>query len=365
MSSLLEQAIIDANDLRAAALKSAESAILERYSAEVKNAVDSLLEQEMLPPEEEDPLAGFAPEAAPGPVPAEEEALPPEEGIAMAAAEEQPLCPCPDDEADMEIEFKLEDLLQVADEMGEGQPFAQEELAMAMAPELAGEAPMPMPGEEEEEEEEGLAMMAEDLDIEIPDELLEAVVHDMGAQPTGWSAHPGDAVPTEVMEYEEDLEKAGQMDEEEESDPEKDASDIRLAESLARIQELENASKTLVETNKEHKTLILRLKEKLEEVNLSNARLLYINRTLNSPSLNERQKSKIVDSIQQADSIEEAKVIYETLQSAVGAPKRRHESLNEAIKRPSTTMPRRRKENLQQETAVRDRFQRLAGISKK
>ena len=154
MSSLLEQAIIDANDLRAAALKSAESAILERYSAEVKNAVDSLLEQEMLPPEEEDPLAGFAPEAALGTVPAEEEALPPEEGIAMAAAEEQPLCPCPDDEEDMEIEFKLEDLLQVADEMGEGQPFAQEELAMAMAPELAGEAPMPMPGEEEEEREQ-------------------------------------------------------------------------------------------------------------------------------------------------------------------------------------------------------------------
>ena len=86
---------------------------------------------------------------------------------------------------------------------------------------------------------------------------------------------------------------------------------------------------------------------------------------MNSPSLNERQKSKVVDSIQKSDSIEEAKVIFETLQSAVGSPKRRHESLNEAIKRPSTTMPRRRSVNSKRETAVKDRFQRLAGISQK
>ena len=358
MSSLLEQAIIDANDLRTAALKSAESTILERYSAEVKNAVDSLLEQDMLPEEEEEML----------PMGAEPDDLsqdtPPEMGIPMAAAEEQPLCPCPDDEADMEIEFKLEDLLQVADEMGEGEPFAQEELAMAMAPELAPEAPMPMPGEEEEEED--LDMVSEDLDIEIPDELLEAVLRDMGMEPTGYGMEPGSSIPTGVMEYEEELEMAGQMEEEDEDpSPEKEALDMRLAESLARIQELEKVSISIMESNKDHKALILRLKEKLEEVNLSNARLLYINRTLNSPSLNERQKSKIVDSIQNADSIEEAKVIYETLQSAVGSPKRRHESLNEAIKRPSTTMPRRRKENAQQETVVRNRFQRLAGISQK
>ena len=351
MSSLLEQAIIDANDLRAAALKNAETAILERYSAEVKSAVDSLLEQPMSPEEQ---MVAMATEP-------DDLSADPEAAIAMGAAEEQPLCPCPDEEADMEIEFKLEDLLAVADEMDMGDPTAQEDLAMALAPAVDAEAPMPMPGEEEEEELMGML----EEDIEIDEGLLEAVLYDMEAQPTGWSAHPGDAVPTTTMEYEEEKEKTGQMDEDEDPDPEEDVLDIRLAESLARIRELENDSKTLVESNKKHKTLILQMKEKLEEVNLSNARLLYINRTLNSPSLNERQRSKIVDSIQQADSIEEAKVIYETLQSAVGAPKRRHESLNEAIKRPSTTVPRRRKVNSKRETAVIDRFQRLAGISRK
>ena len=49
MSSLLEQAIIDAGALREAAVKSAEQSIIEKYAPEVKKAVKSLLEQEMPP----------------------------------------------------------------------------------------------------------------------------------------------------------------------------------------------------------------------------------------------------------------------------------------------------------------------------
>ena len=46
MSSLLEEAIVDAKALKEAALKNAETAVLERYSGEVKKALDTLLEQE-------------------------------------------------------------------------------------------------------------------------------------------------------------------------------------------------------------------------------------------------------------------------------------------------------------------------------
>ncbi len=46
MSSMLEQAIVDATALREAALKNAEAAIIEKYAPEIKNAVDSLLEQD-------------------------------------------------------------------------------------------------------------------------------------------------------------------------------------------------------------------------------------------------------------------------------------------------------------------------------
>ena len=43
MSSLLERAIIDATALKDAALKSAEKLVIEKYSKEVKTAVDTLL----------------------------------------------------------------------------------------------------------------------------------------------------------------------------------------------------------------------------------------------------------------------------------------------------------------------------------
>ena len=46
MSTLLEQAIVDAEALKEAAIKNAEAAIIEKYSSEVRDAVNSLLEQE-------------------------------------------------------------------------------------------------------------------------------------------------------------------------------------------------------------------------------------------------------------------------------------------------------------------------------
>ena len=53
-------------------------------------------------------------------------------------------------------------------------------------------------------------------------------------------------------------------------------------------------------------TVIEQLKEKLDESNLTNAKLLYQNRILNI-SLNERQKDKIVEAISNATTVEEAK----------------------------------------------------------
>ena len=53
MSTLLEQAIVDAEALKEAAMKNAEASIIEKYSSEVRAAVDSLLEQEEETLEEE------------------------------------------------------------------------------------------------------------------------------------------------------------------------------------------------------------------------------------------------------------------------------------------------------------------------
>ena len=105
------------------------------------------------------------------------------------------------------------------------------------------------------------------------------------------------------------------------------------------------------------------MKDKVDEVNLSNAKLVYVNKVLNSASLNERQKTKIVDALSKSQTIEEAKVIYETLQSAVGGtPNKTPESLSEVIRRAPKTLPRRKRknDNLQEQTMTRMR--RLAGL---
>jgi hypothetical protein len=104
--------------------------------------------------------------------------------------------------------------------------------------------------------------------------------------------------------------------------------------------------------------------KKLEEVNLLNARLFYENQILKSASLNERQKTQIVEAVSKADSVSEAKTIYETLINSVGGhakEERSPKSLNEAIsKKSSFRLPHKQAE--QPVDQNKDRWLRLAGI---
>jgi len=101
----------------------------------------------------------------------------------------------------------------------------------------------------------------------------------------------------------------------------------------------------------------------VQDVNLSNARLLYTNRTLGNTSLNERQKQRIVEAISKAASVEEAKTIHETLQSTVAAPlKRGPQSLSEAINRPTSVIRASRKEEPKADPFTA-RMRKLAGIN--
>ena len=104
--------------------------------------------------------------------------------------------------------------------------------------------------------------------------------------------------------------------------------------------------------------------KKLEEVNTLNARLFYENQVLKSASLNERQKNHIVDAVSKADSVNEAKTVYETLVNSVGAPldkERSPKSLNEAIsKKSSFRLPHKQAE--QPADPNKDRWLKLAGI---
>jgi hypothetical protein len=424
-ANILEQAIIDAKALREAALKNAETSILEKYSAEVRGAIDVMLEAEM----EDESLT-------------EQEMVSPEEEMAsapLAAAEGEDLCGCPDQGEEVEWELSLDDLRAMSDDMGEV-PMTQDELAVDFGA--------------EEEEDEMFLQESEELDEEIDLVFEDEEKEEEGGEPTGEAGssrkrsmrdrYSNQKSPRALEEKEEedkkpdflDLDKDGDKDEpmstaakdrkgrmrsrhsqssgsirgvtreskDEEIDLDEDmvreiveelVVDIAPTKSgwagtpepivrhqedqeLARLQgteakeendalvaankELSEAKKAVATENEKLKQLIYDLDGKLKESILSNAKLLYTNQTLTSASLNERQKNRIVESIRDADSVEEAKVIFETLQSAAGPSLRKPKSLSEVISRPTLQVSRRRNENKGRESVAKNRFQKLAGI---
>ena len=334
MSNMLEQAIVDAESLKDAAMKNAEALIIEKYSHEIKEAVDSLLEQ----PEDElgDPEAtGF--EMPPmddlGDVAGEEEA---DEVPDMPNAHPEggdKLCPCPESEISI-------DLNQIAEELGDD--IEVEEMIdreKELVPKVSGEV-----------DDEEI-----DLSEEFIADLLEKLTIDVKNVPTGQA---GGASNETLDKENEDIALATEDVEELEEDEEKK----ELEESVKKLQ---GKNKALLERNDKYKNMLVQLKDKLEEVNLSNAKLLYTNRVLDSTSLNERQRNKIVEALSKADSVEEAKVIYETLQSAVGSTRKRNpKSLSEAVARNSSTSLSRRKE-AKIDNPTTNRWKILAGIQAK
>lgn len=325
MSSLLEQAIIDATALREAAVKNAETAILDKYSTDIREAVESLLEQddELDPTGEEDPLAASSNL---------------EDSIPLAAASDAAL-----DEQEIVIDFK--DLKAMAEQLTDA-----EESAEGGDP-MGDQLPHPVGAGEQEVATASMEVALEEeieIDLSDVDELIEELVVDIVPQKSGWAG-----TPTDIMDYKEELELARRS----------------ATQAKEQVKALTQAGERLSESNKGLKAknakmleALQTLKESINKVNLSNARLVYTNKVLTDNSLNERQKNKIVEALSLSNSIEEAKVIFETLKSAVGSVtgKAHPQSLRETIERPSATLPRREARTVS--SPITDRMQILAGI---
>ena len=325
MSSLLEQAIIDAAALKEAAIKNAETAILNKYSADIKEVVENLFEQEEIESEEEVSATAAAES------PSLQDTLPP----ALEGAPNN----------DSEIILSLEELkdmaevLSAAEEDLVGTPSSHEDLAAEVAP---GPPPSLSPEDEVTTSTIDVAL-EEELDVADLDGLIEELVVDIAPQKSGWAG-----TPAEIMDHKEQLRLA----------------QLSATEAKEENAELVAARDRLSEHNRKLKTTVRLLKERFDDATLSNAKLLYTNRVLTNSSLNERQKARIVESLSSANSINDAKVIFETLESAVGSVrgKTQPKSLRETLERPTATLPRREAKNVS--SPQTDRMQILAGIRK-
>ena len=414
MSKLLEESLIDAKALKEAALKSAQQAVLEQHAPEVKKALKMILEQETLPPTDDmqgglpdlgggsEPDLGMgdmggmpAPEMEDGPEPSDAA-----KGLPLAATEGEKLCACPDEEEEIEIDFgELEKQMQAS--VG-GEP----ELGNEQAPEPPINLSLNEEIDEDLKENHEEIEIDEDLikslfeveavesdlyesDSEVEDETInENILH---AGEICEDAHPEMSHEDWEEQHNKDSKKTKKEDDELKAasllesklkklnKSSEDKSKVLMNESkemkaqvsslISENKELKIVGLEVIEENKKIRNTITKLTKHLEDLSLSNARLLFTNQALSSDSLNERQKQKIVEAITNAGSVDEVKLVYETLQNTVGSVGNKNnipKSLKEIVQNNSgLVFSSRSRENDNTESPAFKRWQKVAGIVSK
>jgi hypothetical protein len=419
MSNLLDQAIIDAEALKEVAMKNAEVTILEKFSDQIKEAVEQILDEE---PEDEG-LEGLEADEMDAAAEAGAEGADVLDQLEPAGAEGVEMCACPDledqvvktiDLEKLEAELdgeepSLEDSEKVADATMAG--AAEDDLDLGLEEEFEidesslqefvfeAAAPSAEFNLEEELLEELMGMLEEgdDETMDAFDEKAEAeqeAAETSGAAPyvatMGESVDPDEEVVEEALtvDISPQTEKSGW------GPPPAAVFELAEEQLLAMLQDSENkekheemqkAIKALQESNdkltsdlakvrsdkKQLMKVVGKAKNQLQESNLANAKLLYTNKVLMSDSMNERQKNKIAEALSNSESVEEAKVIYETLQSATGSTidNKKPESLSEAMNKTTSTLilshRKRDREKTTQDDSSLTRWKVLAGLNKK
>ena len=162
-------------------------------------------------------------------------------------------------------------------------------------------------------------------------------------------------------------------------DPEFKAKYPKVANALEKMQALGKAAadtKRMEEEAKdkeldETKAALEAVRTELNEVNLLNSKLLYVNRIFKANNLDDSQKLRVVETLDKADSTKEAKLIYETIKDTFNVAKSKKvsknktrtikESLGMASKAAGiSTAPK--KEVISESNNMVSRFQKLANI---
>ena len=155
----------------------------------------------------------------------------------------------------------------------------------------------------------------------------------------------------EEMSTEDDLELEEILAEIEALGEEKSSDDEPSMKYEAKEKELEEAMNT-----------IATLRSELNEVNLLNAKLLYVNKLFKAKNLNESQKIKVINAFDRAETVREAKNVYDTLSESLTTEKAKSqikESLSFASK--SAGVAPNRQPIVENDDFVK-RMQKIAGI---
>ena len=114
------------------------------------------------------------------------------------------------------------------------------------------------------------------------------------------------------------------------------------------------------ELNEAVKT-IKALKAELNEINLFNAKLMYVNKIFKAKNLNESQKTRVINAFDRATSVKEVENTYRTLQETVSAETKKS-SLKESVGFASKPIGNAPARPIVEVDAFVTRWQQLAGI---
>ena len=375
MDDILKEAIADAKALRATALENAKIALEEAFTPRLKNMLSQKIQSEV---EHEDEV--------------EEDAYSEEEVEDGHEVSEEEHEMSDEDEEAVPAELSDEDdevvPAEMSDEDEEGEDDVIEVNGIKYAP-VVSEDEEEVPAELSDEDDEVPAELSDEdedeLDLEsvikeLEEELDTSAVGDaenkepsddasdsseigQGPESEGSNEESGnensedETVKEPVMESEE----SEMSDEDEEIDLDEVIKALSEEEGMEDEDEEESVDE-MKTTLKEYKDTIGFLREKLNEVNLLNAKLLFTNKLFRGFGLNNNQKLQVVEQFDRTKNLREIKLVYSTLAESFkgNGNKRVNESKGQASKPVASTEPK--KEVLSEGAEMKNRFKKLANL---
>ena len=319
-NDILKEAIADAKAVREVALSNAKAALEEAFTPRLQSMLSAKLSEEL----EED-------------LHEEEETNESVEETTIEEASFDEMMNYDEDKGSDDEGYKMESM---DEEINLEEILAELELEEGGATE-----PTFMEGEEEIAEGENEKELEEVKDEELEEGFdLDALLEELD----GLDEAKDD---DEVNEAKDDDE----VNEAKEDDEVNEAKDKELEETKKELEETNNALTTV--------------RAELNEVNLLNSKLLYVNRIFKANTLNESQKLRVVESLDKAGTAKEAKLIYETIKDTFNISKGEKRKVKSSIKEGlgmaskaagKSTAPK--KAVIKESNDMMARFQKLANI---
>ena len=254
-------------------------------------------------------------------------------------------------EYDDEFEDEVEDVMEVEDDLEEDFDLS------AILAELDAEEDKKEMGEAKEEDEEEEGGEGEE-EVEVSDmsvEDLKDLIKDIIAQEMG----DGEMMDDEIDNVEDEEIDLGMEDEMME-----ESEEINLEELLAELESLDEENGDSSDLDEAIQT-INTLRSELQEVNLLNAKLLYVNKIFKAKNLTESQKVKVIASFDKATTPNEAKLVFESLESTLTAVSTSGKSpIKESLGFASKPAGMAPKKQIVEVNESISRMQQLAGIIK-